>query len=492
MARRQRRFDRDGTIAALSRGGRDREKLQNRVEKMNCSMKKVSMKKALKLSKFSGELKGLDAAIAKATSYKHALPKEKHIRTIFHSLSPSKPRSEVIYCIEGLTKRFSHTNNWSVAMKSLLVLHRAIRELDSSIFEELLHYRNSKGYIIDFSFFHGTSAPTDFSIWIRHYALYLEERIQCFNVINYDAATNSSVAGESVKLYVAITIRVVELLDKFFEMYHDDARSSLRIYKKSVTQAERLSEFFDTCKRLEFGRGRKFINIKMPPASFITTMEEYIKEAPSSLMLEDNMDDNSKRLINSNHASSTGDILSINDDVVDKPTNASTENNIVVPQPAELMGLHDLLTGASEFEEKSLAMTFIPSENDENRTSPELGWEVALFTEPENDNGNIITTEMENNREVGGMELWKDDDETEESVSQFSRKVRLNPFDMEGSDHHDEQFNMASSNSLPNIPYQMGDMPYQHLVQQPRKTVNPFDETNIFPSTLPTHPTQTR
>ncbi|WVZ21557.1 hypothetical protein V8G54_008879 [Vigna mungo] len=202
------------------------------------------------------------------------------------------------------------------------------------------------------------------------------------------------------------------------------------------------------------------------------------------------VDDNSERLINNNNASSTGDILSINDDVVDKPTNASTENNIVVPQPAELMGLHDLLTGASEFEEKSLAMTFIPSE---------LGWEVALFTEPENYNGNI-TTEMENNREkVGGMELWKDDDEmngeTEESVSEFSRKVRLNPFDMEGSHHHHhhhEQFNMASPNSLPNIPYQMGDMHYQHLVQQPRKTVNPFDETNIFPSTVPSHPTQTR
>ncbi|XP_027902696.1 putative clathrin assembly protein At5g57200 [Vigna unguiculata] len=254
-------------------------------------MKKGTVKKALGLSKFSGELKGLDAAIVKATSYKHALPKEKHIRTIFHSLSPSKPRSEVIYCIEGLSKRFSHTHNWSVAMKSLLVLHRAIRELDSSIFEELLNYRDAKGYIIDFTHFHGKSVPSDFSIWIRHYALYIEERIQCFNVINYDAATNSSVAGESVKLYVAITVRVVELLDKFFEMENNDARSSLRIYKKSGNQAERLSEFFETCKRLEFGRGRKFINIKMPPASFIATMEEYIKEAPSPLMLENNMSD---------------------------------------------------------------------------------------------------------------------------------------------------------------------------------------------------------
>ncbi|QCE14036.1 Phosphoinositide-binding clathrin adaptor [Vigna unguiculata] len=525
-------------------------------------MKKGTVKKALGLSKFSGELKGLDAAIVKATSYKHALPKEKHIRTIFHSLSPSKPRSEVIYCIEGLSKRFSHTHNWSVAMKSLLVLHRAIRELDSSIFEELLNYRDAKGYIIDFTHFHGKSVPSDFSIWIRHYALYIEERIQCFNVINYDAATNSSkysekldnkilleqlpalqnllsrlldcrpggltthnrlvqyatsiVAGESVKLYVAITVRVVELLDKFFEMENNDARSSLRIYKKSGNQAERLSEFFETCKRLEFGRGRKFINIKMPPASFIATMEEYIKEAPSPLMLENNMDHNSERLIKNNNASSTGGSLTINDAIIDKSSNASAENNTVVPQPAELMGLYDLLTGASEFEEKSLEMPYIPSENDENKTNPDLGWEVALFTELENHNGDI-TTETKNNKEKGcGMEFWKHDNvhddemnaNTQQSVTTFSSQVRFNPFDLEAS--HDEQINrvLASPNSqnelssVPNmsspIPYQIGDMPYQHLVQQqnelsiaPRKTTNPFDDTNMLPSTVPTHPTQT-
>jgi len=115
-----------------------------------------------------------------------------------------------------------------------------------------------------------------------------------------------------------------------------------------------------------------------------------------------------------------------------------------------------------------------------------------------------------------GMEFWKHDNvhddemnaNTQQSVTTFSSQVRFNPFDLEAS--HDEQINrvLASPNSqnelssVPNmsspIPYQIGDMPYQHLVQQqnelsiaPRKTTNPFDDTNMLPSTVPTHPTQT-
>ncbi|WVZ21556.1 hypothetical protein V8G54_008878 [Vigna mungo] len=175
-------------------------------------MKKVSMKKALKLSKFSGELKGLDAAIAKATSYKHALPKEKHIR---RNLTLQFLKSFSTFVMQKVTSLTSHSfmENRPPAKYS--------EKLDTKILlEQLPALQNLLSRLLD-----------------------------------------CRVAGESVKLYVAITIRVVELLDKFFEMYHDDARSSLRIYKKSVTQ---------------------------PPAFFITTMEEYIKEAPSSLMLEDN------------------------------------------------------------------------------------------------------------------------------------------------------------------------------------------------------------
>ncbi|KAG5032506.1 hypothetical protein JHK82_016090 [Glycine max] len=531
-----------------------------------------------------------------------------------------------------------------VAMKTLIIIHRAIRELDTSILEELVNYSQVKGCMIDLSYFHDKSIPNDYSIWIRNYALYLEERLQCFTVMNYDVATNTSVASESVKLYVAITIRVVELLDKFFEMHHNDACSSLQIYQKSMSQAERLTEFFETCKGLEFGKGQKFINIKMPPASFIITMEEYIKEAPSSLMLEYNMDLNhisnlwvdmvdedtesispahylaiddvgsttiisqsqqkktrqkkNKTLVTFPHlvkeikarplaslqlednriwcptdseilsfkdvflflqpssqpasrrvnftmyvalvaAMTTielaynkgwfqlwlkcdssldvdreedtttknvgsADLLTLDNDVVDKSTDPHVEDGMAIPPPqaAELMGLFDLLTGASEFDEKSLTTTIVPTEknskDDENRTSPITGWEVALFSDSERYDENVIA-EIKSKEKTSQMEVSKLDslyDEvivnTQQSVTNNATQVTSNPFDYEAS--HNDQFSMvmapsALQNELCALPHmqspistQMVGTPQQHLLQQQnepytmnKKSTNPFD-----------------
>ncbi|RWR90995.1 putative clathrin assembly protein [Cinnamomum micranthum f. kanehirae] len=53
-----------------------------------------------------------------------------------------------------------------------------------------------------------------------------------------------------------------------------------RLAKTHNWAAERLSEFYDICKSLDIGRGERFIKIEQPPASFITAMEEYVKDAP--------------------------------------------------------------------------------------------------------------------------------------------------------------------------------------------------------------------
>nr|DAD45005.1 TPA_asm: hypothetical protein HUJ06_003235 [Nelumbo nucifera] len=136
----------------------------------------------------------------------------------------------------------------------------------------------------------------------------------------------SMVASESIKIYHAISDGTVNLVDKFFEMQRHDAVKALDIYRRAgqqvyvlhilivltvilqqehpilinlasrenfhiycitsllallrVYQAERLSEFYEICKSLDLGRGERFIKIEQPPASFITAMEEYVKEAP--------------------------------------------------------------------------------------------------------------------------------------------------------------------------------------------------------------------
>ncbi|MBA0814675.1 hypothetical protein Gohar_020487, partial [Gossypium harknessii] len=86
---------------------------------------------------------------------------------------------------------------------------------------------------------------------------------------------NCKIAGESVKLYIAITDGILNLIDK-----HHHAVRALEIYRKAGEHVEfsaakgsfclfcvfpdvsLLSEFFEICRGLHYGQGQKYLKIK--------------------------------------------------------------------------------------------------------------------------------------------------------------------------------------------------------------------------------------
>lgn len=125
-----------------------------------------------------------------------------------------------------------------VALKTLIVIHRALREVDPTFREELINYGRSRSHMLNLAYFKDdssaggtnwhfiTSVVTfiavldiltlnyndylllscsawDFSAWIRTYALYLEERLECFRVLKYDVETDPPVCNPITTLAYA-------------------------------------------------------------------------------------------------------------------------------------------------------------------------------------------------------------------------------------------------------------------------------------------------
>ncbi|KAM0038225.1 putative ANTH domain, ENTH domain-containing protein [Helianthus debilis subsp. tardiflorus] len=88
------------------------------------------------------------------------------------------PRADVQYSLHALTRRLAKTCNWTVALKTLIVIHRALREGGPAFTEELLNFQH-RGRVLQLATFKDDSSPIawDCSARVRTYGLFLEELI---------------------------------------------------------------------------------------------------------------------------------------------------------------------------------------------------------------------------------------------------------------------------------------------------------------------------
>ncbi|KAK8491187.1 hypothetical protein V6N11_037950 [Hibiscus sabdariffa] len=489
------------------------------------------------LAKVHSDYKVLDIAIVKATSHYERPAKEKYIKAIFASVSATKPRADVAYCIHALARRLSRTHNWVVALKTLMVIHRALREVDPTFHEEVINYGRSRRHMLNLSHFKDDSNlnstliilsfekfmllfifrklmfyfnhlphSMDYSAWVRSYASFLEERLECFRILKYDiemtgprtkdldpaevlehlpalqqllfrvlgcqvsmqfllfasemvfgnvssisfcgninriyvqpigaAAHNlviqlalSLVASESVNIYRALTDGSVNLVDKFFDMQRPDAVRALNIYRRCRHQADGLSEFYEVCKRLDIGRGDRYIKIEQPPASFLQAMEDYVSEAPRASKVRNDQIEKPKEVLAIEYKKTPEVQKCSPPPSLPEPKEAEKVGEPRV-EPPDLLSLNDPVPVASKLDEKNaLAMAIVPvAEQTTPAAAPvqatgTTGWELALVTAPSTTDNATVTYKM-----GGGFDKFMLDSLYDDAIQRSYQKVSYNPW----------------------------------------------------------------
>lgn len=247
----------------------------------------------------SSSFSPLQFAVVMATSHDECLPEEKYVEEILAAGSGS--RMKVSYCTRALVKRLSKTQNWAVAIKCLVVIHRSI--LDGGfLFQDQLSFWSNKegrGYL---NFKNSRDDLTwELSSWVKLYAEYLDERLICTRLVksHFDSKWNSEsirkrvcymtteqllddivalqsllhvlcqsevgpeagknsviqgalipVVSDSYKVQEEIRFRLREMLDRVENLQLSEGLQLLQICKRAVHQMEELVTFLKNCKVL--------------------------------------------------------------------------------------------------------------------------------------------------------------------------------------------------------------------------------------------------
>lgn len=276
------------------------------------------------IAKLNSKNPEIDTAVVKATLHNDIPPKEKHARVALAATRKSGVRRDLKHLVE---RRLCRTKRWIVALKTLALIHRLMRDGFPFFTQDELQHPSHVTLLAGISqSFGDLSSPfaRECSLWIRKYSCYLAQRLHCNRILDYDVvalenrqnrAKAMEIGGlskhlpslqllmdclldctpqqgrgamnpliqyaldlilkECPNIYATINFCIRNLLDSISGMPRDKAIGLLENYKRHLLHYERLSYFYGACSRLVSTHGHDgFLSLDRPPVvSFLGEME---------------------------------------------------------------------------------------------------------------------------------------------------------------------------------------------------------------------------
>ncbi|GJX38404.1 clathrin coat assembly protein AP180-like protein [Tanacetum coccineum] len=274
--------------------------------------------------------------VLKATTHDDLPINERYVSEILSLISSNQINAAS--CVSAIRKRITRTHNWVVALKSLMLVLRIFQDGDPNFPREVVHASSNGGKLLNLSEFsdYSSSTPWDYTGFIRAFALYLDERLDCLltekldrkhtynkkvDIRHYRKKTNEYVCDmepamlldkivywqrllkraietkptgvakynelvltsvypvvrESFDLYRDISDGLTLLLDKVLQLEYQSRVSIDEICVEAEKQFEELNEFYSLCKRIGVGKTVEYPNIQFVSRELIGTLQESLK-----------------------------------------------------------------------------------------------------------------------------------------------------------------------------------------------------------------------
>ncbi|XP_061342483.1 clathrin coat assembly protein AP180 [Gastrolobium bilobum] len=285
----------------------------------------------------------LEVTILKATTHDKNPIEERYVNEIVNIVSSNKVYAAA--CAQCIGKRIGKTRNWVVALKSLMIVLRIFQDGDPYFPREVFHAMKRGAKILNLSNFKddSNSSPWDYTAFIRTFALYLDERLDCFLTgklqrrFTYDnrfheknqrnklskepgiikdmkptmvldripywqrlldraigtrptgaAKTNRlvqislyAIVQESFDLYRDISDGLAVVLDSFFHLPLSSCVTAFNACVKSYRQFDELSTFYSFCSSIGVGRSYEYPSVQNVSEELMETLQEFLKDQSS-------------------------------------------------------------------------------------------------------------------------------------------------------------------------------------------------------------------
>ncbi|KAE8679981.1 putative clathrin assembly protein [Hibiscus syriacus] len=234
---------------------------------------RVKDQTSISLAKVGGStlLSDLDVAIVKATRHEEYPADERYVREILMLTSSS--RAYVSACVNTLSRRLNKTKNWTVALKTLMLIHRLLTEAARRMSKRS---SSRRGAGPGFSTCRTSATPGDRTRGISPHSCGLTRcEAKCNRVVT---VALYPIVKESFQVHYDMNEIMAALIDRFTDVDMPDAMKIYEVFCRQSKQFEELDAFYSWSKTVGVARLSEFTEIERITQKKLDLLDELIRD----------------------------------------------------------------------------------------------------------------------------------------------------------------------------------------------------------------------